>query len=157
MTKKITAALLLVIGTSSLHAATTGSVTLSGLVPKVVSIAVTPVAPYNTLDLTTTQANLPVANVQEQSNDTDGYTVTVSSLNAGLLKNGVVDSLVYTAKYNAVSFALTVAPVTVTSVGSSVSIVDVTKSLTIGYTGVPSVSLMNGSYSDTITLSIVAN
>ena len=149
--------IILLLISSSIYGATTGTIILSGLIPKVVSIVVTGIAPFNTLDLTTTQANLPVANVQEQSNDTSGYQVTASSTNAGLLKNGALGSIAYTAKYNSVSFSLTVSPVVITNVLSSVSVVNVTKPLTISYTGTPAVSLMNGTYSDTITFSIIAN
>lgn len=143
--------------TTSALAATSGIITLQGVVPKVVAVTVTGVPPFNALDLTTTQTNLPVANINEQSNDTNGYTVTAASANDGQLKNGAVGSIAYTARYNAVSFALTVTPVTITTVAGSVAVVNVTKSLTISYTGTPSASNMSGTYSDTLTFTIAAN
>lgn len=148
--------LFLFFATSAL-AATSGLITIQGVVPKVVAVTVTGVAPFNALDLTTTQTNLPVANINEQSNDTNGYTVTASSANAGQLKNGAVGSIAYTARYNAVSFALTVTPVAITTVAISAAVVNVTKSLTISYTGTPSASNMSGTYSDTLTFTIAAN
>ena len=139
------------------QAATVGAIILQGVVPKVVSIAVVGVSPYNTLDLTTTQVNLPVANATEQSNDLSGYTVTLSSANAGSLKNGALGSIAYTAKYNAVTVTLSATPVTITNVASQVAVVNTTKPFTISYTGVPYVSILSGTYSDTLTFTISAN
>ncbi|MBI3557666.1 MAG: fimbrial protein [Deltaproteobacteria bacterium] len=142
---------------SGAHAATSGSVTIQGTVPTVVAITVTGIAPFNALDLTTTQANLPVADVVEQSNDSLGYKVTMSSTNAGSLKNGSLGSVAYTAKYNGTTVTLSATPQQVTSTGSTTAVVNATKSLTISYTGAASASLMSGTYSDTLTFTIAAN
>ncbi len=139
------------------YGATNGAVIIQGIVPKVVSITVAGVAPFNALDLTTTVANLPVANVTEDSNDLAGYTVTLSSANAGSLKNGAAGSMAYTARYNAVVVALTVAPVAITTVASQAAVVNTVKSFTISYTGIPSVSMLSGTYSDALTFTIAAN
>lgn len=141
----------------SAMAATTGNITLQGVVPAVVSVTVTGQGTYNALDLTTTQTNLTVANVQEQSNDGLGYKVTAASTNSGQLKNGAIDQVTYTAKYNGTSFTLSSTAVTVTTQGAQAVIVNVTKPLTISYIGTPNVSLMSGTYSDTLTFTIVAN
>lgn len=138
-------------------AATNGSIFLSGYIPKVVSVVVTPVVGYNNLDFTTTATNLVVANITEQSNVTTGYTVTCSSSNAGLFKNGLVDSIPYTAKYNGTSFSLSSTPVVISNNGSTNSVVNVTKPLTINYTGVSHADKMDGTYSDTLTFTIIAN
>lgn len=149
--------LLLFLFATNSFAATTASVTLSGSVPAATAIVVNPVSPYNNLDLTTTQTNLLVANVREINNTTLGYIVRVSSLNAGALKNGPTNSIAYTAKYNGVTFNLTVAPVTVTTQGTQTSVINIVKPLTISYTGQPSENQFNGSYSDTLTFTIIAN
>lgn len=138
------------------NAATTGSITISGVVPKVVSITVTSVAGFNTLDLTSTQTALTVANVQEQSNDSLGYSVTIASANAGKLVNGS-NNIAYAAKYNNVSFTLSTTPVTVTTQRAQTVVVNTTKPLTIAYTGVPSANMMSGTYSDTLTFTVSAN
>lgn len=138
-------------------AATFGTIMISGTVPASTSIVVTPTAGYNSLDLATTQTNLGVATITEANNTTLGYTVTASSANAGLLKNGTLGSVVYTAKYNSVVFALQVAPVTVTTQGAQTTVVSTIKPLTISYTGIAPASLMQGVYSDTLTFTILAN
>jgi len=146
-----------ILSISNLFAATTASITLSGTVPQVISVVVAPQTGYNNLDLTTTTNNLVVANIIEQSNVTTGYSVTVSSTNSGQLKNGTVGQVTYTAKYNNVSFNLTSTPVTITNVTSQTTPANPTKPLSISYTGVAASSLMNGSYSDTLTFTITAN
>lgn len=139
------------------QAALVGVLILQGIVPPVVAITVTGVPPFNALDLTATQVNLAVANVQEQSNVSTGYKVTLTSANAGVLKNGSIGSVIYTAKYNGVSTALTVAPVTITNTVTGTVPINTTKPLSISYTGSPSVSNMSGAYSDTLTFTISAN
>lgn len=137
--------------------ATTGNITLSGTVPAVTSISIAPVAGYNILDLTATQTNTPVANVTEANNTALGYTVTLSSGNSGLLKNGALGTLAYTCKYNGNSAALSSTPVVVTTTSSQNNVVHTVKSLTISYTGISSDNLMQGTYSDTLTFTIIAN
>ncbi len=142
---------------TTVYGATTGNITLNGIVPAVVSITVTGVGSFNALTLATTQTDLTVANVIEQSNDSLGYKVTVSSANTGTLKNGAVGSIAYTAKYNGTSFVLSPTAVQVTNQAAQAVVVNATKALAISYTGVPNVSVMSGAYSDTLTFTITAN
>ena len=72
---------LLTLTTTSAFAATTGSLLLQGIVAQKVSIVVTPVAVASALDLSTTQSDLKVATVNEQSNSKTGYKVTITSEN----------------------------------------------------------------------------
>ena len=138
-------------------AATTGTLLLQGSIPTSTNITVTGVSPFNNLNLTTTQSDLLVANVQEQNNTALGYKVTIASANTGKLKNGSVGSINYTAKYNGTAFTLSTTPVTVTNVTSQTTVTNITKPLTISYTGVTPASMMAGTYSDTLTLAIAAN
>ncbi len=140
----------------SAQAATTGTITLSGTVAAATAITVTPAAGYNSLDLSTTQSNLNVATVREINNTTLGYSVKVASTNAGLLKNGTLGSVTYTSQYNGSSYTLSATPQTVTTGTASNSVVNVTKPLTISYTGTAADSLMQGSYSDTLTFTITS-
>lgn len=135
-------------------AATTGNLTISGVIPQVVSISIAPQGLYNNLNLNNTQVDLLVAQVTEASNSANGYTVTLTSTNAGLLKNGIVDSVGYSAKYNAQSVVLSGSPVIVSNGASGV--VSATKDLTISYTGVPSTAKVSGTYSDTLVFNITA-
>lgn len=148
---------LMVLLSSVSQAATTGSIILQGVVAPVVAVTVTGQGTYNALNLATTQTNLLVANVQEQSNDTLGYKVTVASANAGQLKNGTLGQVTYTAQYNAVTFTLSATPVQVTNQAAQTTVVNATKPLTISYTGTPAVSIMSGTYTDTLTFTITAN
>lgn len=142
---------------SNSEAATTGAITLSGVVPASTAVVVTPVAPYNNLTLSTLQTNLLVATVNEQNNTTLGYNLTLSSANAGKLKNGVVGQITYTARYNSVAVTLAVAPVNITTQGSQIAVVNVNKNFDISYAATPTASSMAGTYTDTLTFTIIAN
>lgn len=147
---------LLSLFSSVAYGATSGSVILTGVVPAVTAIVVVPVSGYNNLDLTTTKIDLIVANVLEVNNTVNGYTVNVSSANAGKLTNGA-NEIPYTAKYNGTSFVLQTVPVTITTQGSQTTVVAALKSVAISYTGAPSENRMQGPYSDTLTFTIQAN
>lgn len=136
--------------------ATSGNITISGNVAAATAIVVTSVAGYNALDLSTTAADLAVANVREINNTLNGYTVTLASANSGSLKNGTLGSVSYTAKYNGVAATLSSTPVTVTTSPASNSVVNVLKGFAISYTGQPAQDLMVGTYSDTLTFTIAA-
>src|ERR1051325_1708328 len=72
----------LVLTSASSFAASSGTITLQGSVGGQNVIAVTPQSGYNTLDLVNGESDKYVALVNEKNNDPDGYTVTLSSLNA---------------------------------------------------------------------------
>lgn len=139
------------------EAAVTGTITLAGIVPASTAIIVTPVAPYNNLVLSTAQTNLLVATVNEQNNTTLGYSVTLSSTNAGKLKNGTLGQITYTARYNSTSVTLSVAPIVVTTQGAQSAVVNVIKNFDVSYAATPAISTMAGTYSDTLTFTIIAN
>ena len=137
---------------STSFAATSGSIVLNAVVPQLVSVTVTPT--NNPLTLSLAGVNVLIGTVLESSNSVAGYTVKLSSLNAGSLKNGTLGSHPYTLQYNAVTAALTVAPVTITNQGAQTSVVNFTKNVTVSFAGAND---MQGTYSDTLTFSIVAN
>ena len=138
-------------------AATSGTITLSGVVPAVTAIVITQYAASTTLDFSAGAVNLPVAGITETNNTTSGYTVLISSDNSGLLKNGTLGSVAYTARYATTSFSLSSTPVMVTNVVTQSSIVSANKQVDISFTGQALGNLMQGSYSDTLTLTIQAN
>lgn len=148
--------LFLILISSTSIAATTGSIVLSGTIPPNTSITVTPVGSYNNLDLVTTAIDSHVANIREKNNTLNGYQVTISSANAGKLKNGSSE-IPYTAKYNGVGFTLGAVPVQVTNQGIQSSLINVVKQLSISYTGVDPDTYMTGTYTDTLTVIIQAN
>ena len=151
----LTALASLVLASSAL-AAVQGSITISGSVAGATAITVSAAAGSNNLDLSSSPVDLQVASVREINNTSNGYTVTLSSANAGQLKNGS-SGLAYTAKYNNVAVNLTVLPTTVTNAAPSNNVVNVVKPLTISYTGAAAKTMIAGTYSDTLTFTIAAN
>lgn len=137
----------------SSFAGTSATLLLKGSIQPLLNIAVTPESVASALDLTTTQANTKVAVVQEKSNSTSGYKVTISSQNLGVLKNST-HAFVYTLAYNGSALNLA-SPVSQTHSASAA--VTVNKNVNISYTGVPAEQLVAGDYTDTITFTIAAN
>lgn len=136
--------------------ATSGSITISGAVPGATAITVTSQTGYNNLDLTASPVNLQVASIREVNNTANGYSVSLTSANAGQLKNGA-SGLAYTAKYNNVSVSLSTTPSVITTGAPSNSVVNVVKPFTISYTGAAADTMLAGTYSDTLTFTISAN
>ncbi len=143
--------------TTTSFAATTGTLLLQGVVAQKVSLAVTPQAAASALDLSTSQTDLVVASVNEQSNSKTGYKVTISSANLSKLKRtDGADVVAYTMKYNGSAVALTSAAGTTLSTSTAAS-VNANKSVSISYTGATAESMVEGTYADTVTFTIAAN
>jgi hypothetical protein len=156
----------LLLAGGSVFAADSGNIILQGTVAAVNEIVVTPVAGYNTLNMTAGATIQQVATVNEKSNDPDGYTVTLQSLNAGATTQGFLkgadaqntDFFNYTMTYGvaAAEAAVTLAAgsgiVTTTSAPSIEAGAE--KSFRISFTG--SAWKNADTYSDTITLTIAA-
>ena len=137
--------------------ATTGTLLLQGVVAKKVSIDVNPQAIASALDLEVSQTDLKVATVNEKSNSNTGYKVTITSANLGKLKrSGGAEVFSYSLKYGGSNVSLSSASGTVIS-SASASVANVNKDLNISYTGVPAETMVEGSYSDTVTLNIASN
>jgi hypothetical protein len=138
-------------------AATTGTLLLQGLVAQKISVFVTSQAIASTLDLSTSQTDLVVASVNEQSNSKSGYKMTITSANLSKLKrNDGAEVLSYTMKYNGAAVALTSAAGSTVS-NSSASSVNVNRNVSISYTGISAELLLEGTYADTVTFTIAAN
>lgn len=148
---------LLTLTTTSAFSATTGSLLLQGIVAKKVAIVVTAAGAASALDLETTQADLKVATVNEQSNSKTGYKVTITSAQLGKLKRtDGAEVFSYTLKYGGSAVGLSTAAGT-TFTNSSAASVNVNKDLNISYTGVAGESMVEGTYTDTLTLNIASN
>ncbi len=155
--KKIISWLLAIGFLGSTLAATTGTLVLTGTVPQVLSITVTPLGIASILDLTTTQTDLTVGNIQEDSNSNTGYKISASSANnMKLIRSGGTEFIAYTFKYGATAYVLTPSDQVVKTVGTA-GVYSNTTAAKISYTGVASASMVQGSYTDTITLTIQAN
>ncbi len=98
----------------SVFAATTGTLALQGNAIGVLSITIVPHAIASALDLSTNQSDLLVAGVNETSKRKAGYTVNLTSLNAGpgnvftpkSADAANLDALAYTLNYGGVPVVL---------------------------------------------------
>ena len=73
---------LVLLASAGVFAQTTGTLTLTGSVPSILEITVTPAAAATGLDLTANEPGVTVGTVVERSNKKAGYTMSVSSANA---------------------------------------------------------------------------
>jgi hypothetical protein len=153
----------------ALYAATTGSISLSGTQPAILSITATANAAATSLAVNTNVTNLLVGTVVEQSNDSAGYTVTLTSANAATAqgtsaflkstKAGNADTLPYTLQYG------TTTPVTVVFLSTGVATVSnvtaktgsagTSNNLTLSFSGLTA-NLAQDVYVDTLTFTIIA-
>ena len=141
-------------------AASTGTLNLSGVVAVVNDISVTANAQASTLDIVGGETNLTVATAQESSNNLAGYTIQLYSNNGGELQNGSDASKKtgYQLSYDGGSMItppLSSSPATVKSVNSLSGLTTNTSDIKINVT--PYATAPVGTYTDTVTLSIVAN
>lgn len=138
-------------------AATQGTLQLQGTIGQVLSLSVQAVSSVNTsLDLTTTQTDLKVADVTEQSNSNTGYKILAKTTNGGLLKNGSLDQVSYSMKYDGVAVTLAQTDTAVKSISTG-GVYSASSDVEISYTGQSAASLTQGTYSDTVTFTIQAN
>lgn len=149
---KFILAFLLSIG--SLKAATTGTLALTGIIPKKVEITVSPTPAASNLNLELTQSNLSVATLTGKSNVNAGYKITVISSNLGKLVHTVNNTqfVNYTLKLDTTSLPLT-SPSFVNYTGKGTY----SKDVNISYTGVDGFNFDDGNYTDTLTFTISAN
>ena len=137
------------------YSATSGTLLLQGIVPQKISLTVTSVSAASSLDLSTSQSDLKVATVNEQSNSKTGYKVTITSANLSKLKRTDGPEIFsYTMKYNGSAVPLTSVAGTVVTYASTNA--NSNKDLNITYTGIAPELMVEGTYNDVITLTIAA-
>ncbi len=136
--------------------AQTATLDLVGVVTVDADIAIQTLPAAGTLDLSTTQTALHVANMTYHSNNAAGFAITVASDNgfaltgdAGLATN---NSLAYSLRVGS-GPAITANGTVVSASGPQLA--DVTDALYVAYTGTS--SLYADTYRDTLTFSIIAN
>lgn len=143
------------------NAASTGTLLLSGVVPVVANITVTPNGTNNTtLNITGGETAKNVASVLEQSNNASGYKIFLYSANVGELRHTVTPTIktTYTISYNgasAITPGSSASPTQVKNVASLTSLSNNTSQVTVNVTALPSAAA--GTYTDTVTFSIVSN
>lgn len=148
----ISAVIALLAGTA--HAATSADITLSGSVAQDCSVSLSS-ANY-TVDLLAGENNSTVATVTETCNDSDGFVISFSSANSGVLQNddNPGEQKAYTISYGAGISSQSLAQDKSTSYstftsGNSVPLQMNLDAHTVGV-------LAAGTWSDTITVSIAA-
>ncbi|PIK15600.1 fimbrial protein [Halobacteriovorax sp. JY17] len=160
MKKTLIATAAMVIMANPIFAATQGTLLLQGQVDQVLSLTVTAESGVNTnLDLVNGEEDLKVAVVTEETNSNTGYKILVRSANGGLLKNGALDSVAYTVKYDgeATARSLTTSDVAVKNVSTG-GVYDHESDFEVSLTGSGSAAaLTQGTYSDTVTFTIQVN
>lgn len=151
--------LTLFLAATAAQAASSGTLMISGTVPVVNDLAITANGTNNsTLSITGGETAKLVANVAETSNNGSGYTVTLSSANGGQLRlaSDATKKTTYQLSYNGGSYAQpSASATTVKSVSSVAALTTNTSPVRVNvaaFAGAPA-----GTYSDTITLTIVAN
>lgn len=147
----------------SVYAADSGQITVQGTVAAVNEITVTPQTGYDSLAIASGATDQYVALVNERNNDPDGYTVTLSSLNAdGAQARLRLDStgtyVNYSMKYGTsgaeAEVALSSGSATVTNASAPTGSSGADKRLLVSFSGVS--WPMAGTYADTVTLTIAS-
>lgn len=140
---------------------TTANLTISGSVADRTAIAAAPQGRYNTLPIEAGCTDEVVAQVTETSNNRAGYTVTLSSANAGsgtqATLNGTganTDTVGYSMKYAGATVSLSGGAAVVTTSSSRTPRAGTVKSLAVT---IPQSWVTQDTYSDTLTLTIKAN
>lgn len=155
---KIAAALFSTLAVTSAMAASTGTLTISGTVALVNDITVTPNASATALNITGGETAKLVASVTENSNNLNGYKIKMSSQNGGQLVNGSNSNIktAYKVGYNGQSsVSLSTGTTDMKTVSSLTGLTSASSDVKVDVTALPSAAA--GTYSDTITVSIVAN
>lgn len=155
--KKLLLAVTLLL-TTQLQAADTGTLLLTGTVAPINDIIVTPNNSAVNLNITGGEVNKLVAVATETSNSLTGYRILARSLNSSKLVN-TVDSnynAQYTFSYNGSSaVALADTDQVVKNISSLSGLTTQTSDIKVNVNAAP--NLPAGTYSDLVTISIVAN
>ena len=143
----------------SVQAASSGQLTISGTVALVSTVAVTANGTNNVnLSISGGETGKNVASVLETSNDALGYVISVSSANGGqlVLQGQATVKTAYQISYDGGSYAQpSAAGATVKTVSSLSGLTTHSSVVLVNVTAFPAAPA--GSYSDLITVSIVAN
>ena len=162
-TKKYIALTLALLGTAGVALAQTATATLTiqGTVASTVSINVVPLSGYNTLDIANGVSAQNVANVTEKANDKSGYTVSMTSLNAGASGNSLfladtaggtgTDTVPYTLAYNGSAVTFNNGSATLTSATARTPQAGLIKALAVT---IASSWVNSATYADTLTFTI---
>jgi hypothetical protein len=150
--------MILVLATTTAFAASTGTIFLSGTIAPINDLQITPLAAATNLNVISGENNRLVATVTETSNSLNGYKILMRSLNASKLVNTVNSAYkaAYTVSYDGGSpMSLSTSDQEVKNSGSLNGLTTDNSDVKVNVTAYPTGPA--GTYSDTITVSIVAN
>jgi len=136
---------------------TTGTLTLRGTVPNSNQITVIPIGATNVnLNIITGETGKIIAEITQDSNNPTGYTLSITSLNGGVLKNGAINGPSYTISYNGEpDIVPTTTPIVIKVVSSLRSRMETTGALRITFPGMP--NALAGTFSDILTFELTVN
>jgi len=136
---------------------TTSTLTLSGTVPNSNQITVIPMGTTNVnLNIITGETGKIIAEIIQDSNNPAGYTLSIVSLNGGILKNGSINGPSYTISYNGEpAIAPTTTPIVIKTTSSLSNRIEITGTLSITFPGMP--SALSGTFSDVLTFELTVN
>ncbi len=143
------------------HAASTSALVLSGKVAAVNDITVTPNGSNNTsLNILAGESDKKVASVSEVSNNVNGYKVQMYSANGGQLRLSGQPSkyTTYQISYSGGTYVtppLAASPSVVKTVSTLSALTTATSAVLVNVSARP--TALAGTYSDTLTFSVIAN
>lgn len=156
--KKILLTTFMLLSFAQVFAATSGSLSVTGIIAVVNDISVSPYSQATNLNILGGESATLVADIAELSNNPDGYSIQLTSSNNGKLINSTnsIYQVSYQISYDNGGYLVpSNTPSTVKTIyflNQKTSDVSPVKIKFSPYTGAGS-----GSYEDSITLSIVAN
>ncbi len=158
MKKMVLIGLMLIAGTSFAAPSQTANLVISGVVTAVNEIEITPNANATTLNIIGGEISKSVASISETSNNLTGYQIYMRSASGSKLVHGVDPSktTAYKISYDgAAEISLPTTDVSMKNVTSLAGLTTVASDVKVSVT--PYATAPAGTYSDTITVSIVAN
>ena len=158
MKKKLLLATILSLVSIQANAAATGTLILSGTVAAACNITVTPNGSNNTtLDIVAGETNKNVASVNESCNNATGYKINIKSDNGGELRHTGNASLKTT--YTIVYDGQTITPTTNFQQAKNVSVLNSPSNYNapVLVNVAAYANALAGTYTDTVTMQIVAN
>lgn len=140
------------------HAATTGTISLSGSIGSVNDISITQYDIATSLDIAQGESAALVATVTESSNSPTGYTIFMNSVNNSNLVNtsDSTQNTAYLVSYDGgTPVSLGTTDMAVKTIGPLTSLFTDQSDVFLTVTGNPAAA--SGEYTDVITVSIAAN
>lgn len=141
------------------HAATSGTLLIQGVVAQILSISISPNAPANTsLNIASGGSAILVGTATEQCNVLAGYKIKASSASGGFLVSttDATKKTAYQMSYDGASYTtLSTTPTQVKNVASLTGLTTASSAIRVNHTAFATAP--EGTYNDTITISIEAN